>query len=306
MADPTVTLNGITLHPPNADGTGYEIDETGLVGWYGTPKTKASYTPRPANAGSYFSPLAYADIRLIGITGTMVQATSSAFLLAQRALDAICPDPSQLYTFQVTDDAGTLTAQVQRSDAVLFTPQSSLSAAFTLALTAPDPFRYDPNLNTASTLLPVAASGLDWSTGGGLDWSTGGGLNWGSGGSDGTCTILNSGPAPASPIFTIAGPTDSGTLSNIQVVDSATGQIIAFSGTLNLNDVLVIDTRSASRSALLNGNDAWTSLSISQWFTVPGATLGGITVPGQLKTQFVGTSTSTTPLLTVTAASTYF
>lgn len=301
MADPIVTLNGIQLNPPAADGSGYELDENGLTGWYGSPKLKTTYTPHPSGMGSYFDPLADFDARTIGIMGTMAQANSVAFLLAQRALAAICPDGSQLYTLSVTDDAGTLTAQVQRSDAVLTTPQSSLSCAFSLALTAPDPRKYDPNLNTASTLLPIAASGLDWVAGGGLDWVTGGGLNWGTTGSDGTCTILNSGTAPASPVFTITGPSDSGTLSNISIIASATGQIISYNGVLNLNDVLVIDSNQFTRSAVLNGTtDVWSSLSASQWFTVPRLSDGG-----QLKVQFVGTSTSATPLLSLTSPNAY-
>lgn len=301
MAEPVVTLNGFQLHPPLADGTGYLLDEDGLAGWYGSPKLKTTYTPHASSIGSYFDPLADFDVRTIAPTGSMAQANSTAFLLAQRALRAICPDGSQLYTLSVTDDAGTLTAQVQRSDAVLITPQSQLSCAFSLALTAPDPRQYDPNLNTASTLLPIAASGLDWVTGGGLDWVTGGGLNWGTVGSDGTCTVLNNGTAPASPILTISGPTDSGTLSNISVIASATGQLISYNGVLNLNDTLVIDTNQFTRSAVLNGTtDVWSSLSASQWFTVPRLSDGG-----QLKVQFVGTSTSATPRLSLTSPNAY-
>lgn len=292
MADVIVTLDGIQFNPPAADGSGYELDENGLTGWYGSPKLKTAYTQKPADVGSFYDPLAYPDARTIGVAGSMAQASSTAFLLAQRTLSAICSDPSQLYTLSVTDDAGTLTAQVQRSDAVLDTPQSVQSCIFTLALTAPDGLKYDLNPNVVQTLLPVALSGLDWSTGGGLDWSTGGGLSWGTTGSDGTCTASNGGTYPSYPKYTITGPTDSGTLSGISIVSSATGQVITFNGTLNVNDVLVIDSNPATRSAYVNGIDAWSYLSAAQWFTVPKG--------GQAKIQFVGTSTSATPQLTVT------
>lgn len=300
MADPIVTLDGFQLHPPAADGTGYLLDENGLAGWYGSPKLKSTYTPHPSSLGSYFDPLADLDARTIAITGSMAQATSRAFLLEQLALAAICQDGSKLYALSVTDDSGIFTAQVQRSDAVLTTPESSLSCGFSLALTAPDPRKYDPSVNSTSTLLPGAASGLDWATGGGLDWVTGGGLPWGAVVSDGTCTIVNNGAAPASPVFTITGPTDSGTLSNIVISAPGTAQVITYNGTLNLNDVLVIDSNQFSRSAFLNGTDVWSSLSASQWFTVPRLKDGG-----QIKVQFAGTSSSATPQLSVTSPNAY-
>lgn len=307
MADPVVTLNGYQLHPPALDGTGSSLedegDTPGLDGWYGTPKPRSSYTPRPADPGSYASPMNFDSERVITCNGALIEASSTAFLLAQRILVALCPDAGVLYPFVVTDDAGTLTAQVQRSDAILTKPLSNLAGKYSIVLTAPDPYRYDPNLvsnvNIASTTLAISPTGLDWSTGGGLDWTGGstGGLVWGAGGSDGTCTVLNLGTAPSWPKFTVAGPTDAATLTNLSLTDSATGQVLAYSGLMQQNDVLVIDSNPATRSALLNGIDVWSSLSTAQWFTVPAG--------GQLRTQFQGTTTSTTPLLTVSAANAY-
>src|SRR6266566_3579744 len=103
MADAIVTLNGIQWNPPAADGSGYELDEDGLADWYGSPKLKTTYTPRPSSMGSYFDPLADFDARTIAVKGSMAQANSVAFLLAQRTLAAVCPDGSQLYTLSVTD-----------------------------------------------------------------------------------------------------------------------------------------------------------------------------------------------------------
>lgn len=293
--DPVVILNGIQLNPPNPDGTGYELDEDGLQGWYGSPKPKTAYTSKPADSGSWWSPLAYDDVRTIVITGELVQADSATFLDAQLALAAICPDPSQLYTLQVTDDSGTLTAQVQRSDAVLVKPMSINSTAFSLPITAPDPYKYDPVLTPVTASLALASGGLDWSTGGGMNWP----LNWGTSTSDGTCVLTNSGTAPSWPTLTFDGPSDAGTLSMPSATCMDTGQLIAYGGTLGVGDELVIVTNPATRSAILNGSvDVWSGLVVSEWFTVPAG--------GQVGLQFQGSSGSTTPQMSAVAPNTYF
>lgn len=267
MADPVVTLNGIQLNPPLADGTGYELDEDGLTGWYGSPKLKATYTSRPAGTGSFYSPLAYPDARIIGITGELVAASSVAFLLAQRTLAAICSDPAALYTLQVTDDAGTLTAQVQRSGEMLVKPLSSIATAFSLSLTAPDPYKYDPNAITASTPLASSASGLDFITGGGLDFVTGGGLNFGTSTSTGAFTLANPGTGTTWPTFTFVGP-----LTNPTITNTATGAQLAYTGTLGGSDSVVVTTSPFARSVILNGGtDRWPYLTTAQWSAVPAA-----------------------------------
>jgi hypothetical protein len=295
VVEPVVLLNGVQIHPPNPDGTGYELDEDGLQGWYGSPKPKTAYTSKTADAGSWWSPLAYDDVRPIVATGELVQADSATFLDAQLQLAAICPDPSQLYTLQVTDDSGTLTAQVQRSDAILVKALSNVSTGFSFSLTAPDPYKYDPNLTPVTTALALSGGGLDWSTGGGLSWP----LNWGTSTSDGTFTLATIGTAPSWPVFTVSGPTDSGTLSGISITCADTGQVIAYSGTLGVGDTLVITTNPATRSVVLNGSaDVWSGLVVSEWFAVPAG--------GQVSGQFQGLSGSATPQLSAVAPNTYF
>lgn len=292
--DPIVILNGVQLNPPALDGTDYELEEDGLQGWYGRPKPKDVLTPRTAGAGSWWSPLAEPDVRTIVVTGTLAQASGMDLLAAEEQLSAICPDATQLYTLQVTDSLRTLTAQVKLTDAVLVKPNSPTSTAFSLSLTAPDPYKYDPNVTPVFTTLAAAAGGLDWATGGGLPWP----LVWGTSTSDGTCTLTNIGTAPAWPTFTISGPSDSGFLTVPSITCTDTGQVIAYSGTLAVGDQLVIDTNEATRSVLLNGSaDVWSGLVVSEWFQVPAG--------GQITLQFQGSSGSLTPLLSAAAPNTY-
>jgi hypothetical protein len=297
--EPVVTLNGVQLHPPALDGTGYELDEDGLQGWYGSPKPKNTFTPRTAYAGSWWSPLAEEDVRVIAVSGTLAQADSLGLLAVQQQLAAICPDPSQLYELRVVDDFGTLIANVQRSDAVLVKPNAPNSTAFSLSLTAPDPLKYNPNVVSANTLLAEAVGGLDWSTGGGLPWSPTATLDWGTFISDGTTGLVNRGTAPSWPVFTVSGPSDIGSLAGFSITDMDTGSVIAYSGLLGIGDVLVIDTNPATRSVTLNGfSDVWSGLTTSQWFQVPAG--------GQVRLQFQGSTGSTTPLLVASAMDAYF
>lgn len=297
--DPIVTLNGVQLNPPNPDGTGCQLDEDGLQGWYGSPKRRNTFTARSSDDGSWWSPLANEDVRVIPMTGELVGADQASFLLAQEALAAICPDPKVLYPLIVTDAAGTRMAMVQRSDAVLMKPTNVSSAAFSLSVTAPDPLKYDPNVVTGTTALAAGVSGLDWATGGGLDWSTGGGLSWGRLASDGTYTIRNAGTAPSWPTYTIYGPTDISSLTNVTITDAATGRVIPYTGMLSIGDSLVIQTNPANRSAILNGvSDVWGGLVAPQWFPVPAG--------GQVTVQFQGASGSTTPLLRVSSQNAYY
>lgn len=268
--DPIVILAGTQLHPPNADGTGYLIDDTGsssggLTGWYGTPKPKVIYTAAISAAGSYFSALGYSDARTITIAGSLAFNDSATLLQALRSLAGICADPTQLYALQVTDDLGTLTTQVQRSGEILLKAIAPTAYAFNITLTAPDPRRYDiPNQANGSTPVPSTSSGLDWSTGGGLDFSTGGGLNWGTTTSNGVFTLTNAGTADSWPTFVLQGP-----LTNPAIVNQATGQQISYGGTLGPSDTVTITTLPPfTRTVTLNGTDRRSLLTSAQWFPV--------------------------------------
>lgn len=291
----TWAISSLTLNTTDANGVEWLC--TNDDGWFNAPGEKLNQGEWPSDHGMWDGQ-SYVDSRLVTLDFAVTAPTRAACDLALRILAAV-GTTGQLVPLTVTEPGLTTFASVKRAQKPNVTRITETYAEAQIFLIAPDPRRYDPAVNTASTTLATAISGLDWSTGGGLDWSTGGGLNWGTSTSDGTCTVLNNGTAPSPPIFTIAGPTDSGTLSAISVTNSATGQIIAYSGVLGVNDVLVINTNRFARSATLNGStDVWSGLTISQWYGVPDG--------GQLKVQFQGTSSSLTPLLQVGVSNAYY
>lgn len=291
----TWSIGGLTLNSTDANGVEWLC--TGDDGWFNAPGEKLNQGEWPSDNGMWDGQ-SYVDARLVTLDFAVTAPSRATCDAALRALAAV-GTTGQLVPITVVEPSLTTFASVKRAQKPNLTRFTETYAEAQLFLTAPDPRRYDPNVNTASTTLATGTSGLDWSTGGGLDWSTGGGLNWGTSISDGTCTVLNNGTAPTPPLFTIAGPTDSGTLVNPSITNSATNQIITYTGTLNVNDVLVINSNRFARSAVLNGvTDVWSGLSTSQWFGVPAN--------GQLKVQFQGTSSSLTPLLTVGVSNAYY
>ncbi|MEC3974733.1 phage distal tail protein [Amycolatopsis sp. H20-H5] len=118
--------------------------------------------------------------------------------------------------------------------------------------------------------------------GAGLDWLAGtpGGLDWGTSGSGGPIVMDNPGSAITWPTFTFTGP-----LVNPSVTDPATGNTVAYNGTVAAGQTLVIDCSPFTRSVKLNGIDRSGALSSAQWISIPA---GGTTVA-----QFAGTGVGT-------------
>lgn len=151
-----------------------------------------------------------------------------------------------------------------------------------LPLYADDPRWLDTTVQTAGPVTVGGAStdGLDWNAGspGGLDWNAGspGGLDWGTSGNGGVLTLTNSGTAPTWPVFTITGP-----LTDPVFTNPATGDVIAYTGTVDTGQTLVIDTSPFTRSVMLNGVDRFGFLASAQWIEIPPS--------GQVTVQFSGT-----------------
>ncbi|PKV95927.1 tail protein [Amycolatopsis echigonensis] len=140
-----------------------------------------------------------------------------------------------------------------------------------LSLFAADPRFLDSAVQTAgATVVSTSTDGLDWATGGGLDWSTGGGLNWGTSGSTGLLSMTNSGTAPTWPVFRISGP-----MTNPTLTDPTTGNVIAYTGFVDVGQTLVIDCSPFTRTVNLNGIDRSGALSSAAWIQIPA---GGTTV----------------------------
>ncbi|RSM60587.1 hypothetical protein DMH03_17720 [Amycolatopsis sp. WAC 01376] len=149
-----------------------------------------------------------------------------------------------------------------------------------LPLYAADPRWLDTAVQTAGpfTVGGAATDGLDWGTGG-LDWANGG-LDWGTSGNGGVLSLNNLGTAPTWPVFTIVGP-----LTNPTFTNPATGDVIAYTGTVEAGQTLVIDTSPFTRSVALNGVDRFGFLASAQWIEIPPG--------GQVTVQFSGTGAGT-------------
>jgi hypothetical protein len=93
---------------------------------------------------------------------------------------------------------------------------------------------------------------------------TGTGLDWGSSISNGTLSLGNTGNADAWPVFTFVGP-----LTMPMVTNNATGQALAYSGTLAAGDSVVVTTSPFGRSVLLSGADRFTLMTSASWFPIP-------------------------------------
>ncbi len=156
-----------------------------------------------------------------------------------------------------------------------------------LSLYAADPRFLDTAVRQApATLNTVATDGLDWAAGapGGLDWAAGapGGLDWGSSGAGSLLVMANPGSAITWPVFTITTPS---TLTNPTLTNPATGDVLAYAGTVDSGQTLTIDCSPFTRSVSLNGIDRSSSLSSAQWIDIPA---------GQTTTvQFSGTGAGT-------------
>ncbi|MFJ1764047.1 phage distal tail protein [Amycolatopsis sp. NPDC088138] len=149
-----------------------------------------------------------------------------------------------------------------------------------LSLYAADPRWLDTAVQTAGplTVIGAATDGLDWGSGG-LDWANGG-LDWGSSGNSGVLSLSNPGTATTWPVFTVTGP-----LTNPTFTNPATGDLIAYTGTVETGQTLVIDTSPFTRSVALNGVDRFGFLASAQWIEIPSG--------GQVTVQFSGTGAGT-------------
>lgn len=151
-----------------------------------------------------------------------------------------------------------------------------------IQLYAADPRFLETAVRTVSTTIGTASSdGLDWTAGspGGLDWTAGspGGLDWGSSGGGGLLTLANPGSAITWPVFTITTATS---IANITLTDPATGDVIAYTGTVESGQTLTIDCSPFTRAVTLNGIDRASALSSAQWIEVPAGGTTTVQVAG--------------------------
>jgi hypothetical protein len=252
------------------------------------PPRKTHITDKPFGMGSYRS-RSYVGARYDTIGGWCdAQAGGMAGAeAAKHRLLALASVSGQLQLLRSTP-VGDQVLQVElNTDAIRVEMWESADGFdWQLGTAAVDPRWLSPVAQVAGPVSVGGAStdGLDWASGspGGLNWLGGspGGLDWGLSGVGGVFTLANAGTAPTWPVFTVTGP-----VTNPTFTDPATGDVIAYTGLVDVGQTLVIDTSPFTRAVTLNGIDRFGFLASAQWIEIPPG--GSVTV------QFAGTGTGT-------------
>lgn len=265
-----------------------------LIGWL-TRTTRTQRYPKPVLPGSYRVPNPTAE-RVFSIEGHCIAPSVEARSRAENRVTALAGLPDNLYRIEVTEEMGTVYRMVELESAETVRI-SEFVFKYTIQLAAPDPFKYSTSANVAGNSLPVSAGGLDWTDPTGLDWTDSVGLSWGVPSSTGVITMLNNGTAEAWPTFTITAGANS--LTNPTITNVFTGQTLAYTGTLNPDDTLVIVTNPFGRSVILNGTaDRRPLMTRAEWFSIPAKTTGAVAFSAQ--------SFSATAFLSASWSDTYF
>lgn len=256
------------------------IDDAGNRWWASTVEDGSSTPPpklraanRPYGHGGYRS-RSYWGPKRFAIEGGVECADGLAAELAADLLRGTFSSGDPI-TYTRKSRAGSRTLLVELDDRLgVTTSVGGYVLTFQIPLKANDPRYLDTNVQsvTVSVAAP-SSSGLNWSPG--LDWATGGGLDWGTPTSTGVMALTNPGTADAYPIISIAGP-----MISPSITDTATGRIVAYTGSVNSGQTLTIDMSPFTRRVSIDGVDRFASLSSAQWITVPPGSIRSLVFGG--------------------------
>ncbi|HEX2312558.1 MAG TPA: hypothetical protein VHJ17_02425 [Thermomonospora sp.] len=255
---PTFAVDGWTGNA--VDDAGVEWWVTKEEGWSSAPPVRLSLADRPERDGAFDTP-SYRAPRVITLEGTAIAPGRVAAERAKDRLAAVLADGSALRPLVVTEPHGVRQAHVRLSAETRIADRRGGAFEFSLQLTAPDPLRYaagDPRRQSCGLSAP----------GGGLRFPMRFPLNFGPGASGGRLTLDNAGTAPTWPVWRITGP-----CRDPVVVDSTTGEQLAFALELRSREWLEVDTD--ARTVLLQGTASRRAalLPESRWFPLrPGRT----------------------------------
>lgn len=251
----TITLTaGSTVISITGDGvfTGCTYDK--LEGWYGVDNVDLALVSRP-NAPGAFAPIqTFPDARPISIEGDFFGATRAAALQMREDLAMLYNGGSPI-VMTVADDLRTTSREVLVA-AVTFPWTIHPEFEFAIDMTAPDPRRYAPEVNSGTTLA-AAGTGLAWP----VVWP----VNWGTIGISGRITITNPGNTETISRFVVSG----GEMPDgFVIVNATTGERLTYLGPVTAGTEITLDT--ATRTALINGSGPGSRfLASPQWWSVP-------------------------------------
>jgi len=254
---PTFTVDGWRGNAVDEQGVEWWVTRT--EGWAGSPPIRLTLSARPERDGAFDAP-SYRDPRVITVEGLAVAPDRTAQELAKDRLAAVLNDGSTLSPLTVTEPHLTRLAMVRLTAESKIQDRRGNAFEFSVQMTAPDPLRYSAELHSTSCPLPVS--------GGGLTFPLVFPLDFGSGGSGGRANLVNAGTVATWPVWRILGPCVSPA-----IVNTRTGEELAFDLVLHDDEVLVVDTD--ARTVLLHGTASRRSFLLpgSKWFPLrPGTT----------------------------------
>lgn len=263
MATPTYSLDGWQGNVRDDDGTEWVVESE--EGWSSTPGLRLSLEELPDQDGSYDGP-SYRGPRTITLGGHAYAASRAAMLRAKDQLAGLCDDQGidALQPLVVTEAHLTRQAMVRLAADTKISDEGARLFAWSLALIAPDPLRYDAAERTDATGLPLDYPGRVYPRS--HPWS----YPAHPANTAGELVLDNAGTATTWPVLTVTGP-----VSGPRLIHAATGQELALDIDLAITDTLELDT--ASRSVVLNGTASrrYTLRAGSEWW---GLTKGVNTV----------------------------
>lgn len=259
LQQPVFTVDGWIGNSVDEDGVEWWI--TKEEGWSSSPSVRLSLTDRPERDGAFDAP-SYRSARVITLEGTALAPDRLRKERAKDRLAAVLNDGSRLQPMVVTEPHVTRRSLVRLSAESKVLDKKAGVFEFSLQVTAPDPLRYSAELRSATCPLATSSGGLTFP----LRFP----LDFGAGSSGGRLTLENAGSAATWPTWKISGP-----CADPVIVNSQTGEELAFAIRLAAGEVLVVDTD--ARTVLLQGLASRRSALLpgSRWFPL---VRGGTTV----------------------------
>lgn len=282
MARASLVIDGLDCSGQGADGV--QLVFNSVSGWFGGAGVRSSFTPRPADHGSFAGPV-FRDNLTPTFSGWAYADTRDQVAAKLMRLCAALAD-GHVGTVTVDDPSiGALSIQAQLAAA----PQIAWDAnqntwMWQLQVVATDPLKYGPQQSVSTGLPSPGSGGLVWPLFDGT-----GKLEWGTPGDPGRVTLTNPGTADTWPQFQVAGTV----LGGVVLTDVDSGRQIVWRGDVPAGaNLLIID--SSSGHAYINGSLQDTQLTVKQWFPVPAggsstvqfSTLGSAGQSGSLTALF--------------------
>lgn len=238
----------------DAAGVAWRLGADGLQGW-DSPEVRTQLTDREFDHGSWMGPVWF-GARPVTMAGTIVAPDAPSLDVA---IEQLLAADALGDTTLVVHESIPKQAVVRRSGKPIIKRETDTVVTFSLLVTAPDPRRYDPNLQQASTALPSVSGGLvlpaapPWV----LSASS----------VQGAIGAVNAGTMPTRPVFTIAGPVTQPQVATTYPDGSV--KALSYSQSLLTGDLLIIDTD--AHTVMLGGASRRRYIS-GTWPEIPAST----------------------------------